>query len=134
MTLISNVTVNTSIIMMKIYHYLASFLEGNVESETSYSEMIDKINDLSPLIPEDVMAEINSFVDELSDLVYGDALDCCYSPECGHIEETANGQAIWICETPQQTELLCKRYTSVVAQYIESLEILAEHVLLDSNE
>ena len=126
----SNTSKKTSIALMKIYHIFSSYLDGDVQSEEAYATMVQQIDELAQLVPEEEMAEIYTYVEELSDLVYDDDIFAdCYAPDCGHFEETESGY-VFHCDTLAQAKLACLRYMTIIAGYRESLDALAEHVMI----
>ncbi len=58
---------NTPLSMMEVYHLMRAFLDGNVESEETLDEMIAGVDELAPMISDDVMCKIRNFIDTLSE-------------------------------------------------------------------
>jgi len=119
----------TGIAVMEIYAIIRAFLNGNIESTKSYDQLIAEIEELREFIPAEEMSEIDSFVSDLGELVYGDAMDVCYEPDCGRIVQTANGVYFKI-DTEKQLNTLLHRYETIVTNYMKQLDALAEYVLI----
>ena len=98
---------------MEIYSAIRAFLTEDIESIESYDQLISEIEELREFIPAEEMSEIDSFESDLGELVYGDAMDVCYEPDCGRIVQIANGVYFKIDKEKLLNTLLHRCETSV---------------------
>ncbi len=127
--MINTCTDPTGIAVMEIYSAIRTFLTGDIESTKSYDQMMANIEDLREFVPEEEMGEIDSFVSDLGELVYGDAMDVCYEQDCGRIVQTPNN-VFFKVDTEKQLNTLLHRYEEIVTDYMKQLDALAEYVLI----